>query len=236
MTDPNRPYRTVRELVHAHIGRPAVVLGGGVSLPKEIGNCPGKDEAVYLSANQHGAMLIECDYIVAHDKIEEKIRPFGKPVVSRHMWADYRIMGSIVASTGVETAWVARLMGCAPIYIAGMDCFAGGGTYFHDPSADNIGFSLAVEEHLRRWQTTLTKYPAEYCPIGGPLQERMASWRCIREGTVDREQLLQEVGGVFVRFAGEMPHRGRTFSAGCRAELPYKEAMRLIELGHACVP
>lgn len=229
----DRPYRTVRELVHAHVGMPAVVLGGGPSLPESLATCPGRGNAVYLSANEHGALFTECDYIVAHDKIEPKIRPFGKPLISRHMWADFRIMGSIVASTGVETAWVARLMGCSPIYIVGMDCYGDGGTYHHDPNATSYGYKLERGEHLRRWKTTLELYPGDYRAIGDPLQASMRDWHCIFPGVVDRQRLIDEAAGVMVRFKETADINGRRFPAASEAELPYRQAVGVVKRGQA---
>lgn len=230
----DRPYRTVRELIHIHAGRPAVVLGGGMSLPVELPSCPSRDEAIYLSANDHGARLVEVDYIVAHDNIDDRIRPFGKPLISRYLWADYRYLRWPAPSTGVITAWIARLMGCAPIYIVGMDCFSGKGTYYDKPDEKSAGFLVSVDVHVERWRKMMTDFPAEYRPVGGPVAEGYARWGCHVPGVVPRERIDQDIAGSWVRFKQPVTlKQQRTFRADERVELAPHEAARLIQQGLA---
>lgn len=219
---------------------PAVVLGGGPSLRDQITRCPPRGEAIYLSANDHGARFTQCDYLVCHDKrdwqgnpMEETLRQFGAPIVSRHMFADYRIMGSIVPDTGIETAWVARLLGCAPIYICGIECYSGSGTYHHDPKAQSNGFKIPLTTHLGRWRETLRKYPGDYRPMGGPLKVHMPSWGVMRPGVPSRERLIADVSGVTVFALAEFEIRNRVFSPGRHYELPEREAGRVVKEGKA---
>lgn len=218
---------------------PAVVLGGAPSLPAQLEQCPPRGEAVYLSANDHGARLTACDYLVCHDQrdsrgdpMERTLRAFGAPIVSRHIFADYRIMGSVVPDTGIETAWVARLLGCAPIYICGIECFSGQGTYHHDPAARSNGFRIGLDTHLSRWRETLERYPAEYRAMGGPLAERLPTWGAVRNGVVPRERLVADCAGRMVRADKPIVVRHRELPAGLY-ELPEREAKRLVKNGKA---
>lgn len=152
--------RPLADLIHAHAGRPAFVMGGGDSLPKDLERAPR--DCVYISANQHGCFLRTCDYIVAIDSWFKKdfktpqgttmrMRDFGVPVISvRREDADIRMFEKPTSNSGVSAAWVAWVMGCAPILIGGMDCYTGG-TYFHDPKAQSSGRSVHLTQHLGRW-------------------------------------------------------------------------------------
>ena len=179
MTRALPPYRTVRELVHTHVGRPAVVMGGAPSLPDEIEQCP--KDALYLSANEHGVKLIaerfpdrRCSYIVALDKILDRLDRWGVPIVSRHAWADYVILRFRLPdggqNSGMAAAWLARLMGCAPIIVIGVGCYSNGQAYWHAPKAQTNGFVTPPKEHIARWMMFKRMYPAMYRTIGdGPL-------------------------------------------------------------------
>lgn len=219
--------RTVRELVHVHHGKPAVVLGGGPSLPSQLGRCPSRGEAVYISANDHGARFVECDYIAALDNIEPKVRPLGKPLISRKLWADFRLITAPTRSTGILCAWLARLMGCAPIYICGMDCFdPHAGTYFHDPHAVSGGFSLKKQKHVEKWLDMMRKHPAEYVPMGEPLASAIDK-SCRVLGPARREAILTEIRGVLVTLKAPAPQKEFLWPAGV-IELPKHEAARLV--------
>lgn len=235
MSSPERPYRTLRELVHAYKGMPAVVMGGGPSLPGELERCPGRGQALYISANDHGAKLVGCDYIVAHDKIEERLRPFGVPLVSRHLWADIRYVTFPAANSGVIAAWVAAMFGCAPIHIAGMDCWTGG-TYWHDPNAKSAGHLLSRDVHLGRWRQLMTTAPAEYRPMGSVLGDAVRAWAVqTPAGPAPREACLASVAGVVVRFERDATLKTRRFRAGERVELTKHEAQKFVGARQASV-
>lgn len=174
--------RPMSDLIHAHAGRPAVIMGGGVSMPEQVARAPAN--AVFISCNQHGAIFRKCDYIVATDSIEDKLfktlaghtlrlREFGIPVISvRRPLADYRIFKSPVNSTGVIGAWCAWVMGCAPILLMGMDCYGGGATYYHDKAARSSGNSQTVAHHLDKWRQLIPQVPgAMIRAMGGPLEK-----------------------------------------------------------------
>jgi hypothetical protein len=202
----------------------AVVMGGGPSLPSQLERCPGRSNAVYLSANHHGASLVGCDFIVALDKVEPLLRPYAVPIVARHMYGDYRILKSPAPNSGIAAAWVACLMGCSPIYIAGMDC---GGAYFHDPAATSgVGFSR--EQHLAHWRSMMESHPADYRPIGGPLLEAFQSWN-VGSGPTPPEVFAAEFAGIVVELTAAHDFKGRHFQRGERVELKPLEARSFVE-------
>jgi hypothetical protein len=201
-----------------------------MSLPDQIALCPSRADAVHLSANDHGARFVECDYIVALDKISDRVLPFGVPVVTRHLYGDYRILQAPVADSGIAAAWVARLMGCGPIWVAGMDLLGG---YWHDATAESNRNLLELEDHLRRWRFLTSKHPADYRPVGGPLVKHGVS------GTPDcfasRELLEREISGVVVEFTAPLPQpfQGRDFERGEVVELKPGEAQHFVKNNRA---
>jgi hypothetical protein len=231
------PYRTVRELIHRHVGKPAVVIGGGPSAPAGLARCP--TDAIGISANDHGFRLRACDFITSLDRIERRLRPHGVPIVSRHLFADYRVLVPPQPNSGIVGAWLARLLGCSPIYLVGMDCFSGE-TYFHDPTAKSSGFSDLPRNHLARWREFLRKFPAAYAAFTSPLTAHCES---LDERLPSQDRLLREVSGELVRFHRAATFRAfgieRPFAAGDVIEVEAEEARRLIrerKAGKASLP
>lgn len=160
--------RPLSDLVHAHVGRPALVMGGGLSLPEHVAHAPAN--SVFISANQHGCLVRKCDYIVAADGTEEMktwpvdgrrlgIWDHGAPIISmRRNLADFVIFQAPVNNSGVIATWVAWVMGCAPILLAAMDCYQGG-TYHHDPKAQSSGRSQTLSQHLDKWRALTPHVP-----------------------------------------------------------------------------
>ena len=169
------------DLRAAHAGRPALVLGGGESLPRQAERAP--EGCVYISANQHGCLLRACDYIVACDDKPRAqflgsngqmvtLKSFGVPIISpRPSMADYLTPKPPHNSSGVVAAWAAWVMGCAPILLAGMDCYRGA-CYWHAPKAQSTGQHLQLSNHLVKWRTLAAKHPqAMFRSMGVPLTD-----------------------------------------------------------------
>jgi len=168
------------ELVHFGLGRPALVMGGGDSLPEATSRAPAT--AVFVSANQHGCLLRPCDFIVAADSTEEQktwrasdgrklgIRDHGAPIISmRRNIADYRIFKPPINNSGVLAAWVAWALGCSPILLAGMDCYVGN-VYYHSPQAQSSGRAQTLSHHLDKWRALKEHVPgAMVRAMGGAL-------------------------------------------------------------------
>lgn len=249
------PYRTVRSLLLAHVGRTAVVMGGGPTLAKHIEECPS--DALYIAVNDHGLRLLKdraaklqpraASYVVACDKIEERARadigpkdlpppkrdgqPWGLPVISRHVWADYRLTFMPAANSGMAAAWLARFMGCAPIILTGMDLWSGK-TYHDAPNARSSGHTITDAQHFRRWCTLLARYPGQYRTLGcSPLlQAKCAHYDPSEPADTppDAQKLLQELQSTWVRLTRDTRISQRSFPAGAVLELNAAEADKLI--------
>src|SRR5690606_30099168 len=137
--------RLLNELVPQVQGRPAVILGGAPSLPHDLAQL-NLNDAVYFSANHHGAMIRECDYIVYVDpqhqvtgeNMQKKMSAFGLPTISPVFGCDYRMpnwnAARFLGNSGMHAIWAAVLLGANPIIVTGMECYQGG-VYWHDETA-----------------------------------------------------------------------------------------------------
>lgn len=155
-----RPRRVLPDLALSCAGRPAVVMGGGPSLPwgfvpQLTGIAPPAD-AVLISANAHGCRLAAAglsrmpDWIVCIDDVEPLLRPWGVPVIADKAWADVLVFHRSISLSGVQAAFVAWALGCSPIWLLGMDLYEGG-TYFDAPEAESPGRDTPVGYQLGCW-------------------------------------------------------------------------------------
>lgn len=254
------PYRTVRSLLLKHVGQAAVVMGGGPSLAKHIHEAPS--DALYVAVNDHGLRLLkdrcatlaprQAAYVVACDKIEERARfdigprdlpppardraPWGLPVVSRHVWADYRLPFMPAPNSGMSAAWLARFMGCAPIILTGMDLWSGA-TYHDAPNATSSGRAATAAQHLRRWTTMLSTYPGQYRTLGcSPLlAEKCAHYDPAERAAdpPDADSLVRELQTQWCRLTRDAEVSQRRFPSGAVLELHIGEVERLVKTRRA---
>lgn len=197
--------RAVSWLVHRHAGEPAVVIGGGMSHPAGMQRVPGPEAAVYISANDHGAKRYPCQYICCLDMIEERLRPYGVPIVSPRRYGDFRIFRNPCAQSGMLGVWLAWVMGCSPILLVGMDCFRGG-TYHDDPDATSSGTRIQLKSHLTRWQALGERLGADIRAAAGTLADEGIfplhdpGVACAPSAPAPAALLFLEVGGLVVEF------------------------------------
>jgi hypothetical protein len=133
-----------------YAGRPAVVMGGAPSMPAAVAQCPA--DAVYISANQHGAMLRKCDFVVCVDQRHQvlgipmrlMLQRYGYPIVGMHEGCDYVMPWRYDGNSGLHAILFACLLGCSPVIATGIEMFKGK-TYFHDPDAKSSGFTKPEE-------------------------------------------------------------------------------------------
>lgn len=171
--------RLFTRLVLRYAGRPVVAMGGGMSLPEHAERCPSG--SIWLSANEHGALLRQVDYVVSACNPEEKLKALGLPIIGRRHWSDYRVpdwdewkMGS---NSGMAAAYVAWALGGHPVILAGMDCYQGGGTYFHDPKAKSSGLRTSLDSYLERWgRVASIMSGAVIRTCGGPTLSLFRPW------------------------------------------------------------
>lgn len=246
-----RPYQTVRMLVDRHRGRAAVVMGGGPSLTRAaFERAPAG--AMVLAANDHGARFLareytapdagppKPDYIVCCDsRAEDHVRPWGVPIVANKFFGDFRLMHRPGNSSGIAAAWVARLMGCSPILLIGMDCYTTPAppfgatpeevrasvranikapTYFDYMDRKSAGHLTSESVYLRRWRAMTLDFPAQYRVLGGSqkLLEMLGAYDPAEPVAAPEapERLALDCAGRMVRTVDGFELGGRWFDPG----------------------
>ncbi len=167
-------------------GRPALVIGGGPSVNRDLKTLELVPDLV-ISANEHGMHQdrFKVDLITNVDKIhcglrvpmEQILRPFGVPIVNKHSWADYRLPDwTMSGNTGMQAIALAALLGANPVIVTGIDMT--GPVYFHDKGAkprkdDNVKRRGAARRRQRETIKPLVKFcvGARIRPMSGPLTE-----------------------------------------------------------------
>lgn len=235
-------------------------MGGGPSLAQFIHQAP--PDALYIAVNDHGLRLLkdragelaprQASYVVACDKIEERARfdigprdlpppardgaAWGLPVISRHLWADYRLPFMPAPNSGMSAAWLARHMGCAPIILTGMDLWTGP-TYHDAPRARSSGRDAKPTDHLRRWVTMLERYPGQYRTLGcnALLREKCAHYDPAEPpaSPPDADSLLKDLQTQWCKLIRDAPIGQRRFAAGTVLELHIGEVQKLVRTRHA---
>ena len=241
------------ELIHKHVCRPAVVCGGGQSLPEQLKRCPA--DAIYISANQHGCiahrdghLARQCDYIMVVDGIETKVfqrpdgttyslRDFGVPIISPRPAGDYWLFEQCAPGSGIMAAWIAWAMGCAPIIMAGIDCYQGA-TYFHDARAKSSGRAVTTARHVERWGTLMVHAPGgQIRSLGGPLTKIFPAYSPDEPASAppNHARVHARMSGTWVQFTRACSEvtAPRQYSPGDRAELSRKIAKRCVQRGFA---
>lgn len=234
------------ELIHRHVGRVGVVCGGGPSLPEQLARCP--EDAIYVSANQHGCLIRKCDYIMMVDGIESReferadgskytLRDFGTPIISPRPCGDYWLFEQPVPGSGLMGAVILWAMGCAPILPAGMDCYRGP-TYYHDPDAKSSGKTISPARHLDRWASLPVHAPGgQFRALGGPLSTIFPPYDPAEAPAAapNHARVVGMMGGVWVQFTHACSDivAPRMFAPGDRVELSAKLARRCVQRGFA---
>lgn len=136
----------ITSLFGRYDGNPILVIGGGPSVNEDLPRlvADGFKPACVISANEHGFMqsAFPVDFAVNVDKhhcalkrhMAEILRPFGKPIINRHSWADYRLPEwTFSGNTGLTAIAVACVLGGDPVVPIGIDFWSSGRHYFHKP-------------------------------------------------------------------------------------------------------
>lgn len=158
---------TVRDLWSAHSGQPAVVLGGGPSLPADYEIKP--DGAVRIAVNNHALALDPgCEYCVYLDPwVNDRLMGYDALRVTYHRgsFVDYHFeLSSDVWNPGFSSAtatWLAAFMDCDPIILMGMDCFADKNqTYWHtEGNVQSSGNNWPLKNHQNSWRRAYVECP-----------------------------------------------------------------------------
>lgn len=221
------------DLIHKHKYHPAIVIGGAPSWPVEHQRVQQslrfEQLPIVLSANDHGAKKVPCNYIVCCDELEARLRPFGLPIISKFTWADYRIFDLPLPNSALMASWAAWIMGCAPIVIVGVECFQGK-TYLDDPDLKTSGHTLPLKEHLKRWERLKQYAPqGQFRPVSGPLLQVFPAYNPYEFGIGPQtpEILLSKCKGTLVKFLRSTEVGFRHYDRGETAELDKFEAHKL---------
>jgi hypothetical protein len=239
--------RLISDLVLAHAGRPAVVMGGATSLPGQVAQLEGLDP-IWLSANEHGALLRRVDYLVHCDLVHQRAQrpmvdvlrayaqPMGAPILSPLLSADYRLPGWDVrrqrGNSGmwaIEAAW---LVGCHPIIATGMDCYTGPGTYYHELDAPSSSLTKAAAEFDDLLDALKARIPGAVVRV---MDQRMARHWPLYDPAEQlppfaaTPQLLAagQATGIPVRFLRTGKFCKQRFAAGDQVEMTRAEAAHL---------
>jgi hypothetical protein len=168
----------VAELYGSQRGRAAIVIGGGPSAREDWEKIPDRDSAYIISCNDHGHYLApRVDLVVCKDHrkvtklrpknglrgeggplMEPIVRRPGVPVATEHHWADYRMaLWPIQGNTGQRAVGVAALTWASPVWIIGIDWFAGERMYFHNDDFDNVSKGISTGQWHNRWKNDTAK-------------------------------------------------------------------------------
>jgi hypothetical protein len=228
--DPTLP-RPLSDFALAYAGRPAVVMGGGMSLPEQASRTITPDGWIRFAANEHAAKIgIRCDFIVSVDNIPEKVLPFGVPVITTRRWGQIRMFKQPSPVSGVCAAWAAWVMGCAPIVLLGMDLYVGG-TYCHDPKAKSSGNAVSFAHHVSRWEKLKQLLPAApIYVVDGPLLKVFPQYRGKNTGFAlpERAAVLKQTAGIVVAIRKPIEFKPHSYAAGMTAELTESEARQAL--------
>lgn len=179
---------SITDLMHRYAGWPILVIGGGPSAAEDLPKLASLDfqPTCVLSANEHGMrqQLFRVDFLVNVDKIhcalkismEEFLRPWARPIINQHTWADYRLPNwHLGANSGITAVAVACALGGNPVVCTGIDLFGTGRNYFHDGDFRGKSVprsrSLAPSHFARTRILALRKEcpTARIRPVSGPL-------------------------------------------------------------------
>lgn len=242
MTETPGTDKPLGQLVQRELDRPAMILGGGGSLPAALDRAP--DGAVFFSVNEHGCMLVECDYAVYLDgAVGPRLREFDVVRISQHRNdTEYRLIEfTNPGNSSILAAWVAYMLGCNPIVLCGMDCYVGA-TYWHSPGADSPGKHITTDAHLARWRKHAAGMlaPANVRAMAGPLVDIFGQYdplevlppREIPEIPAAPERAAK-LDGVLIRITRGVVINSETYSPGETERVSVGMAKRIVSLGKA---
>jgi hypothetical protein len=171
----------------------AAILGGGPSLSSDLSRIPLPKSAGFGEGSGEGLLLFGCndhalhvgimpDYLVVNDDpackphLLQAVREFKGLVISPNKeYSDIDLSGVDYWHdlTSMTACWLADFMGCAPIYLCGMDLYQGDVKYCHDKD-DGITkaiYDRTLEQHINHWRKAFEKlpHPERLHAVSGPL-------------------------------------------------------------------
>lgn len=123
------------DLILKHRGKVFAIIGGA---PIAEGVLDTIKADVWISVNDHGVKLRECDYIVAMDdnhterggSMYDHLARYSLPIIGPQPWANYQLATWPDAPrrsvlSGMTAIWCAWAMGAKAIVLVGMDAYDG---------------------------------------------------------------------------------------------------------------
>lgn len=141
-----------------HTGEYALILGGGPSLEKDLKRLGAG--GIRIAVNHHASDLgIDSHYTVFNDKwTAENLKTSASKRVCRFPESADHLMAWPQAVLSARLAvWLARVMGCAPIILCGMDC-----------NGLRRSETMTPEWYLDQWRW---ENPADIMAASGPMKK-----------------------------------------------------------------
>lgn len=170
-----------------HEGTPIVVMGGAPCLPDDLKKI--QHDALYISANEHGAKIRTPDYVVALDlnhpihgtPMADLLAHIDAPKISKHRWADYVLpswhnIGKV--NSGIASIIVAQLLGAHPVIVTGIELYTGGGDMHFDDSTHVESLGKGADYARGQIESLLSVIPDPDAVrvVSGPLTEHFAEY------------------------------------------------------------
>ena len=216
-----------KELILKHRGKVFCVIGGA---PFDADLLKGIKADVFISANEHGVKVHECQYIVAMDEVHSgngrsmlnHIREHsGVPIISRQPWANYQLQtwpdaprGSVLS--GMVAVWCAWAMGAKAVIVIGMNGYDGKTGAMRD--AGLIAAEVSIPVRSIDGGALAGVFP-EYDP--------KEKWGHYKESPKIAE-LMKSTGEIEVEVIKPTGIRGREMQKGERIKVMRHEVARLL--------
>ena len=168
----------ISEYKDRYAGRPAAILGGGPSLPRDLQKLP--KDCILIAVNYHALYHCEPHFMVYNDQPEsdpillDAVRSTKAIRVSPDPTSDVKFDAQVWTGfySSNTAAWFGLWMGCDPVILCGMDLYQGDVIYCHPYSHDVPVFHYPLEHHLRPWVEDARNscpHPERLAAMSGPL-------------------------------------------------------------------
>jgi len=191
-----RPYPkgfrpSAETLKKKHLGLPALILGGGPTLPIDVNKSP--PESLKIAVNHHAYFCgIDADYMVFCDRrwiqpdLNEAVQQFQGVKISIYQGQSHYALPDDAWYNGTSATlavWLACYMGCDPVLLCGFNCYQGSRVYCHDdakkPSDIKHLVNAPLQNHLDVWGPAISRCPNSQAirAVSGPLITIFGSWQ-----------------------------------------------------------
>lgn len=160
----------------------AAILGGGPSLPADLGKLP--KTATLIAVNHHAFRLCMPEYMVYMDlpadvpalqaAIETAKQNGVRIICPRYEESDVLLVKGEWWDGGFSSTlatWFALRQGFDVVVLCGMDCYQGEQKYFYERNFYHPVFDTPLESHLRSWRMAFKHcpHPERIRAMSGPL-------------------------------------------------------------------